>query len=252
MSERPHVVLSCAISVDGCLDAPGPQRLILSSGADLERVDGVRAASDAVMVGAGTLRRDDPRLLVRSAKRRAERVARGLPEHPARVTVTASGDLDPRARFFQGPSPSAPGPAPERLVYCPPPVAPGLRMRLNGRARVVCLEEPGGLGAVLADLAARGFRRLLVEGGAGLARELLTSDLVDELHLVVAPFFVGDASAPRFAAPGQYPRGPGRPMRLAETRRLGEVVLLRYLLGADHAPGGLDAAGTGPEAGRRE
>ncbi|HEV2375336.1 MAG TPA: dihydrofolate reductase family protein, partial [Streptosporangiaceae bacterium] len=97
---RPYVLLSCAMSVDGRLDGTGPGRLVLSSGADLDRVDGERAAADAIMVGAGTIRRDDPRLTVRSAQRRASRAGRGLPGHPHRVTVTASGDLPPGARFF--------------------------------------------------------------------------------------------------------------------------------------------------------
>ena len=82
MTERPYTVLSCAISLDGCLDSAGPSRLVLSGEADLDRVDAERAAADAILVGAGTIRRDDPRLLIRSAQRRAERLARGLPEHP--------------------------------------------------------------------------------------------------------------------------------------------------------------------------
>ena len=116
MTERPYVVLSCAISLDGCLDSTGPDRLVLSSEADLDRVDGERAEADAIMVGAGTIRRDNPRLLVRSARRRAARAARRLPENPAAVTITASGDLDPAARFFvpdwPGADPAAPGRGP--------------------------------------------------------------------------------------------------------------------------------------------
>ncbi|MDR0342337.1 MAG: dihydrofolate reductase family protein, partial [Nocardiopsaceae bacterium] len=100
MNKRPYVLLSCAVSVDGCLDAPGPQRLILSGDADLDRVDAERSGCDAIMVGAGTIRRDNPRLLIRSPARRAARAARGLPGHPAAVTLTASGDLDPAACFF--------------------------------------------------------------------------------------------------------------------------------------------------------
>jgi 5-amino-6-(5-phosphoribosylamino)uracil reductase len=56
---------------------------------------------------------------------------------------------------------------------------------------------------------------------------------VDELSLAVAPFFVGAVAAPRFAGPASYPHDPERPMRLAEVRRLGNIVLLRYLLGGD-------------------
>ena len=100
MTGRPYVVLSCAVSLDGCLDGTGEDRLVLSGEADLDRVDAERAAADAILVGAGTIRRDDPRLLIRSARRRAGRRARGRPPQPAGVTVTASGDLDPAARFF--------------------------------------------------------------------------------------------------------------------------------------------------------
>ena len=58
VTERPYVLLSCAMSVDGCLDSAGPGRLVLSGDADLDRVDEERAGSDAIMVGAGTIRRN--------------------------------------------------------------------------------------------------------------------------------------------------------------------------------------------------
>ena len=214
------------MSIDGCLDAPGPQRLILSGDADLDRVDEERSEADAIMVGAATIRRDNPRLLIRSAARRAARIARDLPEHPARVTVTASGDLDPGARFFAPASAGA-------VVYCAAPKAPKLQSRLNELAQVIPVPPPVGLAAILADLSRRGVHRLLVEGGARLGREFLAAGLVDELALAIAPFFVGAAAAPRFAGPAVYPHDPGRPMHLAEVRQLDEIVLLRYLLGAD-------------------
>ena len=78
---------------------------------------------------------------------------------------------------------------------------------------------------------------MLVEGGARLLREVLVAGLADELQLAVAPFFVGEEAAPRFALPGSYPAGPADPMTLAGVTRLGGVVALRYLLG----PGGADA-----------
>src|SRR5215470_18228490 len=224
--QRPYVLLSCAMSVDGCLDATGPQRLVLSGDADLDRVDAERAEADAIMIGAATIRRDNPRLLIRSAARRAARIARDLPEHPARVTLTGSGDLDPGARFFASAGAGA-------VVYCAAPEAPKLQFLLNELARVIAVPPPVGLGAILADLSRRGVRRLLVEGGARLGREFLAAGLVDELALAVAPFFVGAAAAPRFAGPAVYPHDPGRPMHLAEVRQLDEVVLLRYLLGED-------------------
>jgi riboflavin-specific deaminase-like protein len=241
VSERPYVLLSCAMSVDGCLDAPGPRRLVLSGPADLDRVDAQRANAGAIMVGAGTIRRDNPRLLIRSPQRRAQRRSRGLPEHPARVTVTASGGLDPGAAFFSA-FPGVP-----RLVYCPAAAAGELRQILNEHAEVIAVPEPAGLGVVLTDLARRGIGRLMVEPGARLGAEFLAAGLADELELMIAPFFVGDPAAPRFAAPGPYPHGPSQPMVLAGTRRVDGGVLLRYLLG-EGLPGGCGPPGTAGEA----
>ena len=96
-------IVSCAVSVDGYLDDATPSRLILSGPEDLDEVDALRAAADAILVGAGTIRQDNPRLLVRDPARVAAREAAGRSPHPLRVTVTATGDLDPAASFFTGP-----------------------------------------------------------------------------------------------------------------------------------------------------
>src|SRR3712207_9155193 len=96
MADRPYTVVSCGMSIDGYLDSPGATRLRLSNAADFDRVDAERARCDAILVGAATVRNDDPRLLVRSAARRDERVARGLPPSPIKVTLTRRGDLPDR------------------------------------------------------------------------------------------------------------------------------------------------------------
>ena len=226
MLPRPYVVLSCATSADGYLDDASPRRLILSGPADLDRVDEVRAGCDAILVGAGTGRADDPRLLVRDPRRRARRAARGHGEHPARVTLTATGDLDPGARFF---APGAP-----RLVYCATPAVPRARARLADRAVLIDAGDPPSLAFLLADLAERNVARLLVEGGAHLLAEFLAADLADELDLAIAPFFVADLAAPRFSP--RTPSSPSAYMTLATVQRLENVVVLQYLLG----PGGPD------------
>ncbi|CCH19175.1 RibD family protein [Micromonospora lupini] len=222
-SARPYVLLSCATSIDGYIDDASDQRLMLSNEDDLDRVDAVRASCDAILVGAATVRRDDPRLLVRSASRRADRLACGRPASPTKVTLTARGDLDPTARFFTaGDS--------VRLVYCASGALDKARERVGRVATVVDGGEPVDLEWVLADLSARGVRRLMVEGGGTVHAQFLTAGLADELHLVVAPFFVGDRRAPRFVGEGRFPWNPGRRARLAETRQIGDVVLLRYAL----------------------
>ena len=88
MLDRPYTLLSCALSIDGYLDSAAPRRLELSNDADFDRVDSVRASCDAILVGAATVRNDNPRLLVRSRARRDERTARGLAPSPIKITVT--------------------------------------------------------------------------------------------------------------------------------------------------------------------
>ncbi|GAB3196244.1 hypothetical protein GCM10027062_05050 [Nocardioides hungaricus] len=223
MADRPYTLLSCGVSLDGYLDSAGDERLILSNAADLDRVDGVRAGCDAILVGATTVRRDNPRLLVRCPSRRQERVARGLAPSPRKVTLTRHGDLDPAAAFFTtGES--------EKLVYCPTSHVPLARSRLGAVATVVDGGRRVSMSMLAADLAARGVRRLMVEGGGTIHTQFLAEDAADELQLVVAPFFVGDAKARRFVDDGPFPFGPDHPATLAGVRRIGEVVLLRYAL----------------------
>src|SRR6185437_5041401 len=97
--KRPYVLLSCAMSVDGFIDDTTGERLLLSNEADFDRVDAERSKCDAILIGAETLRRDNPRLLVNSPDRRAAREARGLPPYPLKVTMTQSGNLDPDLKF---------------------------------------------------------------------------------------------------------------------------------------------------------
>jgi 5-amino-6-(5-phosphoribosylamino)uracil reductase len=221
---RPYVLLSAAMSVDACIDDASRDRLVLSDDADLDRVDEVRAGVDAILVGAETIRRDDPRLLVRSAQRRAERVAAGRGGTPLKVTLTGTGELDPGSRFFTT------GDA-EKLVYAPGAAAGRARARVGAVATVVDAGMPLDLHRVLADLRGRGVERLMVEGGSAVHTLFLTAGVVDEIQLAVAPFFVGDAGAPRFVGSGRFPHDADHRMRLAEARAVGDLVLLRYLLG---------------------
>ncbi|MBZ9640574.1 dihydrofolate reductase family protein, partial [Streptomyces sp. PSKA30] len=213
----PHVLLSAAVSLDGYLDDTGPERLLLSSPADFDRVDEVRASVDAILVGAGTIRADNPRLLVNSPERRAARVAAGKPEYPLKVTVSGSGDLDPAAKFWHTGG--------EKAVYTTTEGARRLRAA-DLAADVVALGPDLDWRALLEHLHdVRGVRRLMVEGGGTVHTQLLRDGLADELHLVLAPLFVGDPDAPRLFGPGPYQGGR---LRLVETRAIGDVVLMRY------------------------
>ncbi|WP_324290108.1 RibD family protein [Streptomyces antarcticus] len=218
---RPYVLLSAATSVDGCIDDTSTTRLLLSNAEDFDRVDQVRAESDAILIGAATMRSDNPRLLVNSEERRAARLAAGKPACPLKVTVSASGDLDAGLKFWHHGG--------DKLAYTTDAGEEKLREELSGLADVVSTGPDIDFGAILDDLGDRGVERLMVEGGGRIHTAFLSQGLADEIHLVIAPLVVGDADAPRFLNPAAYPGGSTRRMRLAEARALGDVVLLRYL-----------------------
>jgi 5-amino-6-(5-phosphoribosylamino)uracil reductase len=225
MPERPYTILSCSISLDGYLGGAGSDRLVLSNDADLDRVDHVRAECDAILVGAGTVRDDNPRLLVRSPLRREQRRARGLAESPTKVTLTRNARLDATSNFFTaGDS--------EKMVYCTADALASARSRLRRVATVVDGGRSIEVASLGEDLFDRGVRRLMVEGGGRVHTQFLTAAAADELQLVVAPFFVGTSQARRFVGDGAFPWHPGHRAQLAETRQIGDVVLLRYALSA--------------------
>ncbi|WP_410871596.1 RibD family protein [Nocardia sp. A7] len=223
-----RVLLSVAASLDGYIDDASAQRLLLSNTADFDRVDQLRAESDAILIGAQTLRSDNPRLLVNSAERRADRVAAGKPAYPVKVTVTDSGALDPRLRFWHTGG--------ERLVYTSDAGARKLGNRLDGLAEVISLGERLALEALVDDLGARGIHRLMVEGGTGMHTGFLAAGLVDEIRLAIAPILVGDPAAPRFVGPAEFPGGAGRRLHLAGVEQLGDVAVLNYLVSPDPHP----------------
>jgi 5-amino-6-(5-phosphoribosylamino)uracil reductase len=223
MADRPYTLLSCAMSLDGYLDDASDRRLILSNDADFDRVDEVRAGCDAILVGAATVRNDNPRLVVRSGARVADRERRGLTPTPIKVTVTERAKLDPGAAFFEvGET--------EKLVYCTSDTVDDARSVFGPVATVI---DGGGsvtMRRLSEDLYSRGVRRLMVEGGEAVLTQFLAEDLADELHLVVAPFFVGDCQAPRLVRDGRFPWHPERRAALLEARQVEDVVLLRYAL----------------------
>jgi 5-amino-6-(5-phosphoribosylamino)uracil reductase len=216
------------MSLDGYLGTGTEQRLMLSNSADFDRVDSVRASCDAILVGAGTVRNDNPRLLVRSPERRGRRVSRGLAPSPIKVTVTSTAQLDPGARFFTT------GGA-EKLVYCTSTSSDAARSMLGSAATVVDAGTQVEMLRLSHDLFARGVRRLMVEGGGTVLTQFLRAGLADELHLAIAPFFVGDSRARRFVGDGPFPWNEGSRANLAEVRQVGDVVLMRYALSSRYA-----------------
>ena len=220
MTARPYVVLSAAMSVDGYLDDTSPERLRLSNAPDFDRVDQVRAESDAILIGANTMRRDNPRLLVNSDERRAQRVADGKPEFPLKVTVTRTGDLAADLKFWHHGG--------DKLVITVDSAVEKVRTTLGDLADVVSVGPDLDWGLVLDELGRRGVKQLMVEGGGTIHTQLMAQDLADEVHLAIAPLLVGQPEAARFLGAADYPGGSTARMQVLEVRAIDDVVLVRY------------------------
>ncbi len=180
--------LKLAMSLDGRLSARAGERMAVTGPAAQAAVQALRAGFDAILVGAGTVRADDPLL-----------TARGEPQPrtpPLRVVVDtrAAVALDSRLVRTAREVPLA--------VYCTD-AAPARATDALAAAgvRVHRVAARGGrvdLRAVLASLCDQGVHALLCEGGGQLAAELLRLGLVHRLHLFVAPRFLGAAGTPAF------------------------------------------------------
>lgn len=208
-----HVHVNLAMSADGRIAAPGGGPLRLSSEEDFARVHRLRHGADAILVGVGTVLADDPSLLTK------ERFV-PHPRHPVRVVLDGRLRTPATARVLDGRAPT--------LVYTASEHAhralPGAEVVAAGEGRV-------HLPLVLGDLAARGVRTTLVEGGGRVIASFLAEGLVNLLTVYVAPTVVG-SDAPGWAeGPGLFRDGQGTPLRLTAVDRVGDGVLLTYELG---------------------
>jgi 5-amino-6-(5-phosphoribosylamino)uracil reductase len=222
----PYVILKSAMSIDGYIDDANPERLLLSNEEDFDRVDEVRSHCDAILVGAGTIRLDDPSLLIKSETRQSARTGRGSTQHPIKVTITKSGSIPRSCQFLTAGSS-------EKLVYTNGDGAQALGKELKGipHVQVISIVDLAPQ-SLLLDLYERGVRKVLVEGGHTIATSFLASNCVDELQVSIAPFFVGTKTAPRFVGSANFPYNPDRPMHLTSMEQFGDVVLLTYKLRA--------------------
>ncbi|MCX6036033.1 MAG: dihydrofolate reductase family protein [Chloroflexi bacterium] len=209
---RPRIFVNVAMTADGKIDSTARKGAAISSKADKARVDHLRASVDAILVGGRTLLNEDPKLTVKSALLRAERLRKGWPENPSKVgvitdigaalapfgddivTPKAQGQALPLRHFMTS------GPAQVYLftTRCTTPEVlaafetAGAMVHSMGEKRV-------DLVAVFRSLHEAGIHSVLVEGGGTLIAELFRLGLVDELTIYIAPKIYGGKSAPTLA-----------------------------------------------------
>ena len=218
-----YVHVNAAVSVDGKLSSRRREQVEISGEADFDRVDRIRAAADAVLVGVGTVLADDPHLTLDTDDRRVQRLRTGRSGNPARVVADSRARTPPDARILDG----------EATTYllvsdrADPDRLDALR---DAGARVVRAGDADGrvdLAAALDELASAGVDRLLVEGGGEVIFSLFEAGLVDELTVYVGSLLVGGRDAPTLADGEGFAEGFPE-LELVDVERIDDGVLLSY------------------------
>ena len=223
---RPFVFINVAMTADGKIDTVARKGTAISSERDKERVDQLRAESDAIMVGGRTLLDEDPKLTVKSEALRAARAERGLAANPVKVGVVSEANIRLDSEFLSA------GPA-ELVIFTTRRTSKVQISLLKSRGVNVYTDdsEKVNLASALAILKGLGINRLMVEGGATLNFELIRLGLVDEITAYVAPMIFGGESAPSMAAGPGLERGDAIALRLIDVERWDDGgVLLKYQL----------------------
>jgi riboflavin-specific deaminase-like protein len=208
---RPHVVIACATSLDGKLSTVSRDPVQFTSRRDRARLYALRDRACALLVGAETIRVEDPPLLP-DAARQAARVKAGLRANPVRVVLSRTLDL-PVGRAL--------GPRPDAPVYVFT-VDQAPRERVEDLKKAGIQVRQGGasldLARVLETLATEAqVKRIQVEGGGELNATLFQANLVDELELTLTPFIVGGAGAPTLVDGEGFSQGEMRRAKLVES-----------------------------------
>ena len=216
-----RVVVNAATSADGKLSTREREQIEISGPADFERVDRLRAESDAVMVGVGTVVADDPSLTVDDPELRERRQDRGEPENPARVVADSRIRTPPNARILDDSAESY------LLVS---DAAPGdfiTQMEDNGATVIAAGEDRVDLTAAFEKLGAEGIDQLMVEGGGELIFSLFEAELVDELSVFIGPTIIGGRDAPTLADGDGFVEGFPE-LSLETVEQLNGGVVLKY------------------------
>ena len=218
-----YVHVNAAQSVDGKLSTRRREQVAISGADDFDRVDRIRAAADAVLVGVGTVLADDPRLTVKEEDRRVQRLRSGRPANPARVVADSRARTPPDAAVLSDEATTY------VLVGDAAPADAVESLRETGAEVIIAGDQRVDLSAAFDRLAEAGVDRLLVEGGGELIFSLFEAALVDRLSVFVGSVVVGGREAPTladgegFVAPESFPT-----LSLVEVERLDDGVLLAY------------------------
>jgi 2,5-diamino-6-(ribosylamino)-4(3H)-pyrimidinone 5'-phosphate reductase len=215
---KPFVFINSAMSADGKISSAERRQVRISGPEDLVRVDELRASSDAIMIGVGTVLSDNPSLRVKSDRLRKERLMLGRPENPLRVVADSLARTSPEAKILGHGC----------LVAVSNSAPLGRLEKLSLRCDIIkCGERRVDLSKLMSELYQKGVKRLMVEGGAELNWSLVQSGLVDEIYVYIGPLLIGGKDAPTLmdglGFREDFPR-----LKLISAQKIEDGALLRW------------------------
>jgi 2,5-diamino-6-(ribosylamino)-4(3H)-pyrimidinone 5'-phosphate reductase len=215
---RPFIFINSAMSADGKISSILHRQVRISGNEDLARVDELRASSDAIMVGLGTVLADDPKLRVKSNHLRKDRLERGAREDPLRIVADSLARTPLDARVLGNGciiAVSKAAPAKRRVA-----LAERCEIIVSGDQRVNLIE-------LMAVLYRRGVMRLMVEGGAALNWGMIEAGLVDEIYTYLGNMLIGGDLAPSLVEGAGFSDSFPK-LELISIDRIDSGVLLRW------------------------
>ena len=212
---RPHIIVNCAMTADGKISSVARRQVRISSPEDMERVRTLRAGSDAILVGVGTVLADDPHLTVKSLP----------PEKgPLRIVLDSQGRTPTNAKVLAGGTPT--------LIA----TAKGCIRIWKGAEVLRCGERQVDLQCLMNELERRGIERLMVEGGGETIWSFFKQGLVDEYRVFVGSMILGGVDAPTPCEGQGFLEESATRLRLLSVTVMGEGALLCYEVVRDAVP----------------
>jgi 2,5-diamino-6-(ribosylamino)-4(3H)-pyrimidinone 5'-phosphate reductase len=220
---RPYVVVNVAMSADGKLSTRERRQVKISGRQDFNRADRLKASSDAVMVGIGTVLADDPSLTVKAEECRTRRLERGAGPHPIRIVIDSRARTPPDAAILT----KGEG---ERIIAVSKRAPEKRTAALKKHATIIVAgEDEVDLAALMDELGNRGINRIMVEGGGTLIAGLFSAGLVDEIYTYIGNIIIGGKDAPTLAdGKGFIKEEEFCRLTLLETHRIESGILLHW------------------------
>ena len=223
-SDRPYIFINSAMSADGKLSTFERKQVKISGKGDFDRVDELRAGTDAIMVGIGTMLADNPSLTVKSEQRRMKRTAAGKEENPIRVIVDSKAKTPTDADIFKK------GAGKKIIVVSEsaPKDKINVLSKMPETKVIVAGEKRVNLEEMTVQLKKEGISRLMVEGGATLNYGLISAGLADELKIFVGNLIIGGKTAPTFADGDGFSEENIKKLTLESCEQIEDGVLLTW------------------------